>query len=65
VEDIVLEVAWPFTPFAEDLEAGVSRVRCNFGAILTSVFVVRRRAFPFVEGSKLALEQLSIQLQGA
>jgi len=41
-------------PLTTRLDKGESRLRCSFGAILTSVFVVRSKALPF-GGSRLAV----------
>jgi len=45
-------------PLTTPLDKGGSRMRCSFGAILTSVFEVRSRALPF-GGSRLAVTPLS------
>ena len=45
-------------PLTTPLDKGGSRLRCSFGAILTSVFVVRSRALP-LGGSRLAVNSLS------
>ena len=47
-------------PLRTGLDDGGSRLRCNFGAMLTSVFVVRSKALPF-GGSRLAITPLNPQ----
>lgn len=47
-------------PLTTRLDRGGSRLWCSFGAILTSVSVVRSKALPF-GGSRLAVDLLNIR----